>query len=118
MNREGRLRGNKPLQWSVVLMSFSVAHVVSDGRVLAANVQAPPAPVPTAPAFEPPNLQPSLLDFVTRIVVMEEGRVLASGSHEDLLRTCSVYDRLYHAASRKMGTDGRDEAAVSHLRAA
>jgi len=52
-------------------MSLSVAHVVSDGRLLAANVQAPPAPVPTAPAFQPPALQPSLLDFVTGKPVAE-----------------------------------------------
>ncbi|WP_197453541.1 ABC transporter ATP-binding protein [Caulifigura coniformis] len=50
------------------------------------------------------TMSASLLDFVTRIVVMEDGRVLATGRHEDLLRTCSVYQRLYTASSRKMLT--------------
>jgi ATP-binding cassette, subfamily B, bacterial MsbA len=48
------------------------------------------------------TMSASLLDFVTRIVVMEDGRVLATGKHEELLETCSVYHRLYTATSRKM----------------
>ncbi len=48
------------------------------------------------------TMSASLLDFVTRIVVMEDGRVLATGQHEELLQTCSVYHRLYNATSRKM----------------
>ncbi len=51
------------------------------------------------------TMSASLLDFVTRIVVMEDGRVLASGKHEQLLATCSVYHRLYTATSRKMLTN-------------
>ncbi len=51
------------------------------------------------------TMSASLLDFVTRIVVMEDGRVLASGKHEELLATCSVYHRLYTATSRKMLTN-------------
>ena len=50
------------------------------------------------------TMSASLLDFVTRIVVMEDGRVLATGRHEELLQTCSVYHRLYTASSRKMLT--------------
>ncbi|QDT31535.1 ABC transporter ATP-binding protein [Thalassoglobus polymorphus] len=45
----------------------------------------------------------SLLDFVTRIVVMEKGSVIASGSHEQLLETCPIYHRLYHSPSRVIG---------------
>jgi subfamily B ATP-binding cassette protein MsbA len=52
------------------------------------------------------TMSASLLDFVTRIVVMEEGRVLATGRHEELLATCSLYERLYNAASRKMSSPG------------
>src|SRR5262249_34102594 len=51
------------------------------------------------------TMSASLLDFVTRIVVMEEGRVPGSGKHDELLASCSVYERLYNAASRKMGTE-------------
>ncbi|WP_437185864.1 ABC transporter ATP-binding protein [Planctomicrobium sp. SH668] len=45
----------------------------------------------------------SLLDFVTRIVVMENGKVVASGSHQQLLETCPLYHRLYHSPSRQLG---------------
>jgi subfamily B ATP-binding cassette protein MsbA len=46
-------------------------------------------------------LSGSLLGFITRIVVMEEGRVVASGTHEELLATCPQYQRLYEARSHK-----------------
>jgi subfamily B ATP-binding cassette protein MsbA len=59
------------------------------------------------------TMSPSLLDFVTRIVVMEQGRVLASGSHEELLETCSVYHRLYFATSRT--TDPIDPSGESAM---
>ncbi len=45
----------------------------------------------------------SLLDFVTRIVVMEKGSVIASGTHEQLLDTCPIYHRLYNSPSRVIG---------------
>ncbi len=45
----------------------------------------------------------SLLDFVTRIVVMEKGSVIASGNHEQLLNTCPIYHRLYNSPSRVIG---------------
>jgi len=46
----------------------------------------------------------SLLDFVTRIVVMENGKIVATGTHEQLLETCPLYHRLYHSPSRQFGT--------------
>lgn len=46
----------------------------------------------------------SLLDFITRIVVMENGKIVASGSHVQLLETCPLYHRLYHSPSRQLGT--------------
>jgi subfamily B ATP-binding cassette protein MsbA len=49
------------------------------------------------------TMSASLLDFVTRIVVMEEGRVLATGGHHELLETCSVYQKLFQSSSRQMG---------------
>lgn len=45
----------------------------------------------------------SLLDFVTRIVVMEKGSIIASGTHEQLLDRCPIYHRLYHSPSRVIG---------------
>ncbi len=39
----------------------------------------------------------SLLDVVTKIVVMHEGSLIASGTHEQLLETCPIYLNLFHA---------------------
>jgi subfamily B ATP-binding cassette protein MsbA len=39
----------------------------------------------------------SILDFVTRIAVMVEGRLVACGPHETLLATCPAYGVLYRA---------------------
>lgn len=41
----------------------------------------------------------TFLDLVTRIVVLDKGVVAASGSHQELLRTCPIYQRLYHASA-------------------
>jgi subfamily B ATP-binding cassette protein MsbA len=41
----------------------------------------------------------TFLDLVTRVVVLENGRVVASGPHSELIQTCDVYQRLYHASS-------------------
>ena len=39
-------------------------------------------------------LRPSLLEFVDRILVMQDGRVIASGPHESLVNTCPEYQVL------------------------
>lgn len=50
------------------------------------------------------SLNPAFLDLVTRIVVMDGGQVVASGSHESLMESCDVYQRLYRSqAGRKAG---------------
>ncbi|MCY2964212.1 MAG: ABC transporter ATP-binding protein [Planctomycetota bacterium] len=46
------------------------------------------------------SITDSLLSFLTRIVVLERGRVVANGTHSELLRDCSTYRRLYHARDR------------------
>lgn len=43
----------------------------------------------------------TFLDLVTRIVVMEQGRVLATGTHAELLTTCPAYQRLYRASGQR-----------------
>ena len=39
----------------------------------------------------------SILDFVSRIAVMDHGRLIAAGPHEMLLETCPVYQKLYQS---------------------
>lgn len=43
----------------------------------------------------------TFLDLVTRIVVMDSGSVAAIGTHEELLKTCSIYQRLYHSNDQR-----------------
>jgi subfamily B ATP-binding cassette protein MsbA len=42
-------------------------------------------------------LTETLLDFVTKVIVLDQGRVLAVGSHDQLVATCPPYAALYRA---------------------
>ncbi len=46
-------------------------------------------------------LNETFLDLVTRIVVMENGRISATGTHAELLATCPAYSRLYQASGQR-----------------
>ncbi len=56
------------------------------------------------------TMSQSLLDFVTRIVVMENGKVVATGTHAQLLELSPVYNRLFNSASRVI-TNQKSKAA-------
>lgn len=43
------------------------------------------------------SISDSMLKLITGVVVLERGRVIATGKHADLLESCSAYRRLYHA---------------------
>ncbi len=43
----------------------------------------------------------SLLELVSRIAVMHEGKLVACGGHEHLLETCPIYQDLFHAQVRQ-----------------
>lgn len=40
------------------------------------------------------RMTPELLEFISLVVVLERGRIVACGPHETLLRTCPAYQRL------------------------
>lgn len=40
-----------------------------------------------------------LLEMISRVALMDRGRLVAFGTHEELLKTCPLYSRLVHARS-------------------
>lgn len=47
------------------------------------------------------GLTPALLSTVTRVLVMDRGRAVAYGQHEDLLATSTVYQRIFAAQTQQ-----------------
>ncbi len=43
----------------------------------------------------------SIIRYATRILVMDEGRIIDDGSHHDLMRRCDLYRRMYSAQADK-----------------
>ena len=46
-------------------------------------------------------LTPTVLELLTRIVVLDRGRVAAIGKHEELMAACPVYQRLWDAQTQR-----------------
>jgi ABC-type multidrug transport system fused ATPase/permease subunit len=57
-----------------------------------------------------------MLKLITGVVVVERGRVIATGKHADLLENCAPYRRLYHAQAD--GTAEETQASESPGKAA
>lgn len=43
----------------------------------------------------------SELEFVDQIIVLDQGRVIAQGTHNQLMRTCELYQKLWYASLKK-----------------
>jgi ATP-binding cassette, subfamily B, bacterial MsbA len=47
------------------------------------------------------SVSQSILDFVTQIIVMDRGGLIAAGPHASLIESCPIYQRLYQAQVRQ-----------------
>jgi subfamily B ATP-binding cassette protein MsbA len=47
------------------------------------------------------SMTPSLLSFVTHVLVMDQGKIISFGAHEAVLKTCPLYQRLFEAQTIK-----------------
>jgi ATP-binding cassette, subfamily B, bacterial MsbA len=55
---------------------------------------------------------PGVLELIDKVAVMDHGRLIAYGSHEQVLATCPVYERLFHARGRGATAEGEAEAEL------
>ena len=65
------------------------------------------------------SISPSILNVITRIVVLERGHLVAQGTHEELLKSCPFYQRLclstHSADEPTRGDDNGAGAEGPHL---
>jgi ATP-binding cassette, subfamily B, bacterial MsbA len=53
---------------------------------------------------------PGVLELIDKVAVMDHGRLIACGTHEQVLATCPIYERLFHARGRR-ATEVASEAS-------
>lgn len=56
------------------------------------------------------SISPGILQLITRVLVLDRGRLVADGTHSELLQASPVYRRLFHMESH---TGGEDHSAKS-----
>lgn len=67
------------------------------------------------------SVSPSILELVSRVVVMDQGRLIAAGTHEEVLSVCPTYERLYtaqigqRAGGRTRATDSAKATPTSSV---
>jgi subfamily B ATP-binding cassette protein MsbA len=61
------------------------------------------------------TVTPSVLELIHKVAVMDHGQLIAFGPHEDVLATCPLYERLFHARGRRVlvSADIQDRAVAS-----
>ncbi len=47
------------------------------------------------------SLSPAFLSLVSRIVVMDDGQIVANGTHETLMQSCEIYQQLYQSQNMR-----------------
>lgn len=47
------------------------------------------------------SISPGILELVNKVAVMDYGRLIAIGTHDQLLMTCPIYERLVNARDRR-----------------
>lgn len=57
-------------------------------------------------------VKPEILEFVSRIVILEQGQLLAAGPHQELLQSCPAYQKLFRAQSSSQGGDSQSEFRI------
>jgi len=58
---------------------------------------------------------PSVLELIDKVAVMDHGRLVAYGTHEQVLATCPIYERLFHARARRAGESTSESPGSAQL---
>ena len=64
-----------------------------------------------APAVFVVSQRTSAMNGADKIIVLDEGRAVGMGTHEELLKTCTVYKEIYDSQYKTDGRDGGEASA-------